>query len=227
MSQYPRSSRTERAPGRDSQYNTRNDSPSTGRAWTITSDEEPDFCAPSDAGPQSTHPSSAHSEDRRSRAPSHHGNSSRRSRHSNYDRFRGSNPPVRIRSPSPSSRRRNPADNAPTFLAWLQSRSGPQLTHEEAACVISTMTWDELLYNERKTALERSVAARSQAEYSESVYSSQAPPSLYGGGGQGPLSPHWRYEESEANDRTQSWVDDVRDSEASRSRHGHGNRRQM
>ena len=226
MSQYSRSSRTEHAPGKDSRYNSRNDSPSTGQAWTITSDEEPDFRAPSQTGPQSPHPSSAHSEDPRSRAPSHHGNSSQRSRHSNYGRSSGSNPPVRIVSPSPSTRRRNPANNALTFLAWLQSRSGPQLTHEEASRVISTMTWNELLYNERKTALERSVAAQSRAEYSESVYSSQAPPSLYGGR-QGPLYPHSRYEESETNERTQSWVDDVRDSEASRSRYGDGSRRQL
>lgn len=203
MSQYSRSSRTERVPKHNSRYNTRDGSPSAGRAWTITSHEEADFL---------TSPHHSHS-------PGYCQN--------RHEPSRDSEPPVRIRSPSPSSRRRNPAENAPTFLVWLQSGSGPYLTHDDAKKIVSTMSSDELLQSERKTALKCSVAEQSRTGYSESVYLSQAPASTYGAH-QGPHLPPPQYSGPKTTDRTAKWVDDLRESEASgggRSRYGGSSRR--
>ena len=220
MSQYSRYPRAERALIRSSQYGFRNDAPPTGRAWTIVSDQRPDGIVrqPAAAGPSPSR------EDRQSRTPSHRSSSSRHPSDYDNDHNRGSEPPARIRSPSPSAQRRYPVENAPTFHAWLQSNSGPNLTPENADGVIATMRWDDLLHNERKAAFERSVAAQGRTVYSESVYSSQAPPPLQGAR-QGPLPPPSRHEGSEANDRTKSCVTDVRRSEASRSQNGDGSRR--
>ena len=101
---------------------------------------------------------------------------SRHLRHNTRSKEYNPEPPLRIQSKPPSSH--SPTDGAPTFLAWLQSPVGPHLTHTDTTYALSTMTWDELLQNERKAALERSVSVH-RTEYSESLYSSQVPPSSY------------------------------------------------
>jgi hypothetical protein len=206
MSQYTLSFCTEHGPGCNYRHTTR-DPTSGSRAWTIASDGNSSFHARSRV-PRLPY---MHEESLRSQGPS-------RSQYKNSRPLRRNSRPVkynpepllRIHSPPPSSR--SPADGAPTFLAWLQSSAGPHLTHEDATHVLSLMTWNELLQNERKAALERSVAAQSRTEYSQSVYSSQASPSAYGGH-QGPRFPPPMYEDEESKERIERWVDDMRKTE--------------
>lgn len=103
------------------------------------------------------------------------------------------------------------------------------------------LTYDELLHKERRSAYEKSVAApsktarsiRSESErkpafapapqrpnvaYSESVYSSNAPPSAYGAG-RVPLSG------PSIVSGVSSWIDDVRDSVAGESSYARSTRR--
>lgn len=200
MSQYSRYSYTGIAPRNNSRCNVRDNLSPVSRAWTITTDQEQDFRRS------------------RTRAPSHHGDSLGNPHHNRNSYSCGSDPPVRIRSPSPLTSRRSPTDNAPTFLAWLRSRSGPHLTHVDVKKVISTMTWDELLQNERKKVLECSVAEQSRVEYSESVFVTSSAVAF--SAHQGSRFPPPQYAGLDISGRIARWVNDVSDSQASGSGYG-------
>lgn len=209
-----RSSRTEPTTQRGNLRNPKDEFATTSRAWTITSNDEQHFRVPSQAPPQSA----------RQAAPSQYTPSSHQTRRNSNDST-GTDSPVCIRSPTPGSR--NPADGAQTFREWLQSDpKGPRLSREEASRVIDQLTYDELLQDDRKSAYEQSVAAQSQTAnsasgcnapsekpvpaqsrtiYSESVYSSNAPPSAYCAGCVPLRVPS-------TSSRTSRWVDDVRES---------------